>query len=39
MRRFTQLINAFPKKLENHAATVALHFIVLQLRLTAPDAE
>jgi len=27
MRRFTRLINGFSKKLENHAAAVALHFI------------
>jgi hypothetical protein len=27
MRRFTRLINAFSKKIENHAAAVALHFI------------
>lgn len=27
MRRFTRLTNAFSKKVENHAATVALHFI------------
>lgn len=27
MRRFTQLTNAFSKKVENHAAAVALHFI------------
>ncbi len=26
MRRVTRLINAFSKKLENHAAQVALHF-------------
>jgi len=26
MRRFTRLTNAFSKKVENHAATVALHF-------------
>ena len=26
MRRFTRLTNAFSKKLENHAAQVALHF-------------
>jgi hypothetical protein len=25
-RRFTRLTNAFSKKLENHAAAVALHF-------------
>ena len=27
MRRFTRLTNAFSKKLENHAAMVALHFM------------
>jgi cell fate regulator YaaT (PSP1 superfamily) len=27
MRRFTRLPNAFSKKVENHAAAVALHFI------------
>ena len=27
MRRFTRLTNAFSKKVENHAAAVALHFI------------
>jgi hypothetical protein len=27
MRRFTWLTNAFSKKVENHAAAVALHFI------------
>lgn len=27
MRRFTSLTNAFSKKIENHAAAVALHFI------------
>jgi hypothetical protein len=26
MRRFTRLTNAFSKKIENHAAAVALHF-------------
>ena len=26
MRRFTRLTNAFSKKLENHAAQIALHF-------------
>jgi IS1 family transposase len=28
MRRFTRLTNGFSKKVENHAAAVALHFIV-----------
>ncbi len=28
MRRFTWLTNAFSKKIENHAAAVALHFMV-----------
>jgi hypothetical protein len=27
MRRFTRLTNAFSKKVENHAAQVALHFM------------
>ena len=27
MRRFTRLTNAFSKKLENHAAAVALYFM------------
>ncbi len=27
MRRFTRLINAFSKKIENHAAAVAIHFM------------
>ena len=27
MRRFTRLTNAFSKKLENHAATIALYFM------------
>jgi hypothetical protein len=27
MRRFTRLTNAFSKKVENHAAAVALHFM------------
>jgi hypothetical protein len=27
MRRFTRLTNAFSKKIENHAAAVALYFI------------
>lgn len=27
MRRFTRLTNAFSKRIENHAAAVALHFI------------
>jgi hypothetical protein len=27
LRRFTRLTNAFSKKLENHAATVALYFM------------
>ena len=27
MRRFTRLTNAFSKKIENHAASVALHFL------------
>jgi hypothetical protein len=27
MRRFTRLTNAFSKKLDNHAAAIALHFM------------
>ena len=27
MRRFTRLTNGFSKKLENHAAMVAIHFM------------
>jgi hypothetical protein len=27
MRRFTRLTNGFSKKIENHAAAVALHFM------------
>jgi len=27
MRRFTRLTNAFSKKLENHSAAIALHFM------------
>jgi len=27
IRRFTRLTNAFSKKIENHAAAVALHFM------------
>jgi hypothetical protein len=27
MRRFTRLTNAFSKKVENHAAMVAIHFL------------
>jgi hypothetical protein len=27
MRRFTRLTNAFSKKVENHSAAVALHFV------------
>jgi hypothetical protein len=27
MRRFTRLTNVFSKKMENHAATVALYFM------------
>ena len=27
MRRFTRLTNAFSKKVENHAAALALHFM------------
>lgn len=27
MRRFTRLTNAFSKKIQNHAAAVALHFM------------
>ena len=31
MRRFTRLTNAFSKKLENHAAMVALYFMYYNL--------
>ena len=27
MRRFTRLINAFSKKIENHCYAIALHFV------------
>ena len=27
MRRFTRLTNAFSKKVENHAASIALHYM------------
>ena len=27
MRRFTRLINAFSKKVENHEAAIALHYM------------
>lgn len=27
MRRFTRLINAFSKKIENHEAAIALHYM------------
>ncbi len=27
MRRFTRLTNAFSKKVENHAAAIALHYM------------
>jgi len=29
MRRFTRLTNGFSKKVENHAASVALHFMYM----------
>lgn len=29
MRRFTRLTNAFSKKVEHHAAAVALHFMYM----------
>ena len=29
MRRFTRLTNGFSKKVENHAASVALHFLYM----------
>jgi hypothetical protein len=32
MRRFTRLTNAFSKKLENHAAAVALYFMWYNFR-------
>ena len=39
MRRYTRLTNGFPKKLENHAAATALHFIETlgtELNIKAP---
>ncbi len=38
MKRFTRLTNAFPKKLANHAATVALHFMYYKAAAPAPAA-
>ena len=38
IRRFTRLTNAFSKKIEMHAAAVALPLHVLQLRSRPPDA-
>jgi hypothetical protein len=35
MRRFTRLTNGFSKKIENHMAGIALHFI-LAARKTPP---
>jgi hypothetical protein len=29
MRRFTRLTNGFSKKVENHAASIALHFMYM----------
>ena len=29
MRRFTRLTNGFSKKVENHAAAIALHFLYI----------
>jgi hypothetical protein len=37
MRRFTRLTNAFSKKVENHAAAVALYFTYYELRPRASD--
>lgn len=37
MRRFTRLTNAFYKKVENHAAVVALHFIHYNFRPDSQD--
>ena len=39
MRRFTGLTNAFSKKVENHAAAVALHLPSLQLLPVQPAAQ
>src|SRR5438034_6872438 len=39
MRRFTRLTNGFPKKIENHAAAVALHLPALQFRSSAQEPE
>ena len=38
MRRFTRLTNGFSKKIENHAAAVALYFVLLQLLPRPSDA-
>ena len=38
MRRFTRLTNAFSKKLENHAAMVALYFMFYNFGARASDA-
>ena len=38
IRRFTRLTNAFSKKLDNHKAALALHFMYLQLRPDSQDA-
>lgn len=32
MRRFTRLTNAFSKKIENHEAAIALHFMHYNFR-------
>jgi len=37
MRRFTRLTNAFSKKVENHEAAVALHFMHYKFCTGSPD--
>jgi IS1 family transposase len=39
MRRFTRLTNGCSKKLDNHMAAIAIHFMHLQLRAPAQDSE
>ncbi len=38
MRRFTRLTNGFSKKIENHAASVSLHFMHYNFARPAHDA-
>jgi hypothetical protein len=37
MRRFTRLTNAFSKKVKNHAAAVALHFMCMNFARPTRD--